>query len=395
MSVDTELRQRTNAKGPKSIDEPNAKSPEPKTTESTFGVVDLLRAFVGLFLVSTLGSYLLTRGESYVWGFEKSLPGFVRQYAPNAKAKPQSKVSGFLELTNEELAAYDGNSPDKPILLALNRTIYDVSTSPQVYGPGGMYSQLAAKDASRSYITTCFDPKDDLVPYFGGVEEIYVPLWLSKKPPQDELDEIAKGEVMEGVGMQGIIDTITKKLGIKRTRLMRQEAYAVARERVRAQVKQWESMFEKKEYPVVGKVIGVDEEDSKKWKGLKFCDAAKNQRPPIGESLAEAMKQISERKDGTINIGDMKRSPGKKGLRGDIPVAERPQEKSKSASEAPSAKGGKPLGSKNQDDKAKAALDDMMSGGKYGGSGDVESEKEGVKEAIEQVEPEILEHSDL
>ena len=234
-----------------------------------------------------------------------------------------------LELTNEELAAYDGSDPSKPILLALNRTIYDVSASPHVYGQGGMYSTLAAKDASRSYITTCFDPENDLVPYFGGVEEVYVPLWLSKKPTKGELDQIAQGEVMDGMGMDGLIDNLQKKIGRKKSRLMREEAYAKAEERVRQQVKTWEGMFAKKEYPIVGRVIGVDETDESKWKNLTFCEAALQQRPPFAESLQEAMKALGS-KDGKINLNQMKRSdPDQKLMRDDIPKAKKKSEKDK------------------------------------------------------------------
>ena len=223
-----------------------------------------------------------------------------------------------LHLTNAELAAYDGSDPNKPVLLALNRTIYDVSASRRVYGPGGPYSQLAAKDASRSYITTCFDPEHDLVPYLSGVEEVYVPLWLSKKPGQAELDAIASGEVMEGMDMAAMIDNLQKKIGRRKSRLMREEAYAKAEERVRAQIQTWEGMFTKKDYPVVGKVVGINETDERLWKNLTFCEAALQQRPPLAESLTEAMKAMGS-KDGKINLNQMKKSGTGKGLRDDVP----------------------------------------------------------------------------
>lgn len=251
---------------------------------------------------------------------------------------PQAKP---LELTNEELAAYNGSDRAKPILLALNRTIYDVSASPRVYGVGGMYSSLAAKDASRSYITTCFDPVNDLVPYLGGVEEVYVPLWLSKNPTKAELDQIAEGEVMEGMGMSALIDQLQKKIGRRKSRLMREEAYAKGEERVRAQIKIWEGMFTKKEYPIVGRVVGVDETDESKWKNLTFCEAALQQRPPFAESLTEAMKALGS-KDGKINLNQMKRSdPNQKLMRDNIPK-------------------------KSEEEKAQADMNDMLGSGKKG-----------------------------
>ena len=274
--------------------------------------------------------------------------------ADAAQAKP-------LLLTNEDLAAYDGSDPTKPILVALNRTIYDMSASPHIYGVGGMYSQLAAKDASRSYITTCFDPVNDLVPYLGGVEEIYVPLWLSEKLQTKkgekelgpELDAIAEGEVMEGMGMSGIIDQLQKKIGRKRSRLMREEAYEKARERVRAQIKTWEGMFAKKEYPVVGRVIGVDETDESKWRNLTFCEAALKQRPPLAESLSEAMKALGS-KDGKINLDMMKkRAQNDRMLMDDLP-----KRKERSAEE-----------------NAAAGLDEMLRSGKKGGKESKQEEK--------------------
>lgn len=217
-----------------------------------------------------------------------------------------------------------------------------------------MYSTLAAKDASRSYITTCFDPKHDLVPYLGGVEEIYVPLWLSKKPGKAELDTIAPGDVMEGKDMSELIDEFQRKLGRKKTRLMREEAYEKAHERVRAQIKQWESMFAKKEYPIVGRVVGVNETDERLWKNLTFCDAALQQRPPFAESLTEAMVALGN-KDGKINLSQMKRSdPNKKGMRDSIPKKKAEQ---------------------SEEERAKSNMEDMIASGEKGGKAKKDSGK--------------------
>lgn len=215
-----------------------------------------------------------------------------------------------------------------------------------------MYSTLAAKDASRSYITTCFDPVDDLVPWLGGAEEVYVPLWLSRRLDQGELDKIAPGEVMEGMGMKTLIDTVQKKIGRRKTRLMQEEAYEKARERMRAQVKTWEGMFAKKEYPIVGKVVGVDETDEKQWKDLKFCEAALKQRPPLAESLGEAMKALG-RSDGKIDLSQQKRrDPNKPGMRDSFKKA-----------------GSKGKEEPSEQEKADANVEDMKKSGKRG-SGD-------------------------
>eukprot|EP00300_Choanocystis_sp_HF-7_P042121 c888_g1_i1.p1 GENE.c888_g1_i1~~c888_g1_i1.p1 ORF type:complete len:115 (-),score=24.26 c888_g1_i1:157-474(-) len=52
--------------------------------------------------------------------------------------------------TLAELKAYDGKDPSKPILVALNGGVFDVTTGRSFYGPGGGYGALAGRDASRA-----------------------------------------------------------------------------------------------------------------------------------------------------------------------------------------------------------------------------------------------------
>lgn len=279
-------------------------------------------------------------------------------------------------LTNEELAAYDGSDPSKPILLAINRTIYDVSASPQVYGVGGMYSTLAAKDASRSYITTCFDPVDDLVPYLGGVEEVYVPLWLSRNPTKEDLEEIDTGDVLKGVSVTDMIEKIKKRIGRKKLRKLQDEAYEKARERVAAQIKSWESMFEKKAYPVVGKVVDVDEEDTSKWKSLKFCEKARKQRPSMADTFGEALKAITG--SDKVDIGKMKQNiadgakaankkTGNKAKKSSKKGEKSTDDDSAAEDAAAAAVAGDKDKKTDKDMKgnADASIEDMMKGGKY------------------------------
>lgn len=81
--------------------------------------------------------------------------------------------SGPVYLTPEELSAFDGTDPEKPLYLAINGTIYDVSNGRRIYGPGGSYSVFAGCDASRAYVTGCF--REDRTPDMRGVEEMYLP----------------------------------------------------------------------------------------------------------------------------------------------------------------------------------------------------------------------------
>ncbi|CAM6065535.1 unnamed protein product [Sphagnum tenellum] len=64
------------------------------------------------------------------------------------------------EVSLEELAAYDGSDPQKPLLMAIKAQIYDVSQSRVFYGPGGPYALFAGKDASRALAKMSFEECD-------------------------------------------------------------------------------------------------------------------------------------------------------------------------------------------------------------------------------------------
>lgn len=96
-----------------------------------------------------------------------------------------------------------------------------------------------------------------------------------------------------GKSGQQLVDEVRARVGKKRVERMREEAYAKGREKVAAQVETWRNMFERKGYPVVGKVVGVDEKrDEKVWKNLGFCEQARKQRPGMAETLGEALKEV-------------------------------------------------------------------------------------------------------
>ncbi|CAL5351660.1 unnamed protein product [Camellia sinensis] len=64
------------------------------------------------------------------------------------------------DVTEEELRAYDGSDPEKPLLMAIKGQIYDVSRSRMFYGPGGPYALFAGRDASRALALMSFDRQD-------------------------------------------------------------------------------------------------------------------------------------------------------------------------------------------------------------------------------------------
>lgn len=346
-----ELRQRAAAASSRT---PTTTKAETTTTRrldaqaSSITLLDLARIATGILLLSTLASYFTTSGQSYTWHLldPTKRPWFL------SPAGIRTHFAGPIRLTNAELASYDGTN-GKPIYLALNRTIYDVSASPHVYGPGGPYSQLAAKDASRSYVTTCFDPAEDLVPYLSGVEEIHVPLWLSKTATSADVDASAPGEVMGGLKTSDLMATIKDKIGRKKMRILTEETYETARGKVRATIENWESMFAKKGYPVVGTVVGVDEGDVAKWKHLGFCEAAVKQRPAMTESMGRAM-ELMGRDPSKINLekafGGVGKAAGK--AKDETKKGDKKDKKDK--------KDGKDGG-----DAKNARVEDLLAGGKY------------------------------
>ncbi|KIM96436.1 hypothetical protein OIDMADRAFT_170147 [Oidiodendron maius Zn] len=163
----SELRQRSAAKP----EDKETKTDTPSVSQlvekedSAFSLLDIARTLVFVLLLSGATSYFVTR-ESFTWNLDR--PKWTR---PEVL---QAWLSGPKEYTDADLAAYDGTDPDKPILLAINGTIYDVSKGGKHYGPGGSYHFFAGADASRGFVTGCF--AEDRTPDMRGVEEMFIPL---------------------------------------------------------------------------------------------------------------------------------------------------------------------------------------------------------------------------
>ncbi|XP_043713761.1 membrane steroid-binding protein 1-like [Telopea speciosissima] len=74
--------------------------------------------------------------------------------------EPLSPSTELGEITVEELKAYDGSNPNKPLSIAIKGQIYDVSQSKMFYGPGGPYALFGGKEASRALATLSFEEKN-------------------------------------------------------------------------------------------------------------------------------------------------------------------------------------------------------------------------------------------
>ncbi|KUJ21610.1 cytochrome b5 [Mollisia scopiformis] len=204
-------------------------------------LLDVARTIVFLLLASSAISYLVTR-ESFVWGVKR--PGWSRPEAIRAW------IQGPTQYTDSDLLSYDGTDASKPILLAINGTIYDVSAGRKHYGPGGSYHFFAGRDASRAFVTNCF--QEDGHPDMRGVEEMFIPL------DNAEVDALySRGEL----------------------KVLREQERRNARKEVDKALRHWVDFFAGSgKYPRVGY---VKREKGWETKGLKptLCKRAQEGRP--------------------------------------------------------------------------------------------------------------------
>lgn len=164
-----------------------------------------------------------------------------------------------------ELLQYNGANPANPIYLALNGTIYDVSASPQTYGPGGSYHFFAGRDAARAFLTGCF--AEDADPDLRGVERMFMPV-----DPEEKED--ATPEVLEKAKHRRALS----KAEIKARQAQEMQA---AKERVVLGLETWHALFrgdKGKPYFKVGTV-----KRPQGWERIvpekKLCAQAEKSRP--------------------------------------------------------------------------------------------------------------------
>ncbi|KAF9617587.1 hypothetical protein IFM89_037399, partial [Coptis chinensis] len=110
--------------------------------------------------------YNVTQGRSFssLWGgFPKVSGLFAPKPRPTLLEEDMETLQAPVQLgevTEEELKAYDGSDPKKPLLMAIRGQIYDVTQSRMFYGPGGPYALFSAKDASRALAKMSFEEED-------------------------------------------------------------------------------------------------------------------------------------------------------------------------------------------------------------------------------------------
>ena len=182
---------------------------------------------------------------------------------------PTFKQQGEISLTDSELALYDGSDPKKPIYLALNGTIYDVSISPTTYGPGGSYHFFAGRDAARAFLTGCF--AEDSVPDLRGVEQMYMPVDPEHKvglKPEEREKEMEKARTR-------------KKLTKGELKNRHAQELKSARKQVVAGLESWHKLFrgdKGKKYRRVG-TVKREEGWLEKMPKRGLCENAEKGRP--------------------------------------------------------------------------------------------------------------------
>ncbi|KAF2010926.1 cytochrome b5 [Aaosphaeria arxii CBS 175.79] len=229
-----------------------ATTTEEDDRRNKFTILDALRVLAGVLILSCGTSYLATSGSSLTWGYN---PWWTRA------REWKGLLRGTVHLTDAQLATYDGTDPSLPIYLALNGTIYDVSSSPGTYGPGGSYHFFAGRDAARAFLTGCF--AEDQTPDLRGVELMYMPIDPEPGHPDykepGERRELSKGERKN-----------------RHARELRE-----ARRRVREGLEHWHTLFrgdKGKPYRRVGEVVR-EEGWLEKLEKRELCEEARKARP--------------------------------------------------------------------------------------------------------------------
>lgn len=134
---------------------------EESLDSNKFGFIDILRVIGGLLFAICSMSYWFT--GSTTWGYEGKWidPRYLHFKLTN----------GYVNLTITELSQFDGSSGKLPIYVAINGSVYDVTSSAHIYGPGGSYKMFSGKDCARAFCTGCFNKPDELTYDLRGLDD--------------------------------------------------------------------------------------------------------------------------------------------------------------------------------------------------------------------------------
>ncbi|KAI5124763.1 hypothetical protein M0805_005397 [Coniferiporia weirii] len=123
-------------------EEVGPEEPDP-TAQEEVGLLGLLKFIVYCLLILALAGKFFT--GSFLFEYDNKLPALRKLWPTNQRL-----------FSEDGLLKFDGSDPDKPIYLAIDGDVYDVSEGRRTYGPGGSYHFMAGCDAARAFATGCF-----------------------------------------------------------------------------------------------------------------------------------------------------------------------------------------------------------------------------------------------
>jgi len=121
-------------------EEVGPEEPDP-TAVKEVGLLGILKFLVYVLVIVALAGKFFT--GSFTWEYESKWTR-VKTYMPTGKRLFSERL----------LAEFDGSTPGKPIYLAIDGDVFDVSTG-KAYQPGGSYNHFAGIDAARAFGTGC------------------------------------------------------------------------------------------------------------------------------------------------------------------------------------------------------------------------------------------------
>ncbi|TFK56035.1 cytochrome b5 [Heliocybe sulcata] len=117
--------------------------PDP-TVEEEVGCLGLLKFIAYLIIFLMLAGKFFT--DSFLWEYEGKWARLKTYIPTNQRLFSEGLLTQF-----------DGTDSEKPVYLAIDGDVYDVSENRRTYGPGGPYHFMAGKDAARAFATGCFE----------------------------------------------------------------------------------------------------------------------------------------------------------------------------------------------------------------------------------------------
>ncbi|KAK5131529.1 hypothetical protein LTR08_000856 [Meristemomyces frigidus] len=200
-------------------------------------------------------------------------------------------------LTDAQLREYDGSDPDKPLYLAINGTIFDVSSGRGFYGPGGHYGHFAGRDANRAWVTECWDSEDQLTHDMRGVEEMFMPKYMDA-----EFADAADGKGEAGEALRAQAKQVIERFGRvtkKERRRRKEEETPEALEKVDAALAHWVKFFSGSgKYAQVGKVVRDEGWEKTAPEPPALCEAAKKRRPIRGGGKLDSIMNANMKMGG-------------------------------------------------------------------------------------------------